>query len=107
MSRGDGHYKVGENVQVEAMVDLPQAKPEDVTVQLYCGPTSAAGEIENPQAIVMQHARRSWHRTTCFHRKNRLQNQRTTGVCSADFAGECRLGDSIRAGIDFVELKMC
>jgi starch phosphorylase len=54
---GNGHYKVGENVQVEALVDLPDIKPEDVSVQLYCGPTTAAGEIENPQALVMTHAK--------------------------------------------------
>jgi starch phosphorylase len=54
---GNGHYKVGENVQVEALVDLPDIKPEDVSVQLYCGPTTAAGEIENPQALVMAHAK--------------------------------------------------
>jgi glycogen phosphorylase len=54
---GNGHYKVGENVQVEALVDLPDIKPEEVSVQLYCGPTTAAGEIENPQALVMKHAK--------------------------------------------------
>jgi starch phosphorylase len=55
-SAGDGHYKVGQTVQVEAMVDLPSIKPDEVTVQLYCGPTSAAGNIENPQVHVMKHA---------------------------------------------------
>ncbi len=54
---GNGHYKVGENVQVEALIDLPDVKPEDVTVQLYCGPTSAAGAIDNPQALVMEYAK--------------------------------------------------
>jgi starch phosphorylase len=56
-SAGDGHYKVGQNVQVEAMVDLPGIKPDEVTVQLYCGPTSAAGNIESPQSLVMQHVK--------------------------------------------------
>jgi starch phosphorylase len=55
-SAGDGHYKVGQSVQVEALVDLPGIKPDEVTVQLYCGPTSAAGNIEKPQTVVMQHS---------------------------------------------------
>jgi starch phosphorylase len=55
-SAGDGHYKVGQSIQVEALVDLPNMKPDEITVQLYCGPTSAAGNIENPQALVMQHS---------------------------------------------------
>jgi starch phosphorylase len=54
---GNGHYKVGEAVQVEALVDLPDVKPEDVTVQLYYGSTSAGGEIEQPQALVMQYTK--------------------------------------------------
>jgi glycogen phosphorylase len=54
---GNGHYKVGENVQVEALVDLPDVKPDDVTVQLYCGPTNAAGQLENPQAVPMEHVK--------------------------------------------------
>jgi len=56
-SAGDGHYKVGQSVQVEALIDLPNIKPDEVTVQLYCGPTSAAGNIESPQSLVMQHAK--------------------------------------------------
>ena len=35
---GNGHFKVGETMQVEAMVDLPGIKPEELTVQLYCRP---------------------------------------------------------------------
>jgi starch phosphorylase len=56
-SSGDGHFKVGQTMQVEALVDLPAIDPKEVTVQLYCGPTSAAGNIENPQAILMNHAK--------------------------------------------------
>ena len=55
---GNGHYKVGDRMQVEALVDLPQdVRPNDLSVQLYAGPISAAGEIENPAALTMQHAR--------------------------------------------------
>jgi starch phosphorylase len=56
-SSGDGHFKVGQTMQVEAMIDLPAIDPKEVTVQLYCGPTSAAGNIENAQAILMEHTR--------------------------------------------------
>src|SRR3954468_12894229 len=35
---GNGHFKVGEQMQVEAMVDMPGVDPRDVTVQLYAGP---------------------------------------------------------------------
>ena len=52
---GDGHYKVGQSLRVEAMVDLPNVKPADVTVQLYFGPTTAAGSIEQPQTMSMTH----------------------------------------------------
>jgi starch phosphorylase len=40
---GNGHYKVGEAVEV--------------AVQLYYGSTSAAGEIEQPQALLMEHTK--------------------------------------------------
>ena len=54
---GNGHYRVGESVQVEALVDLPSLKPEDVRVQLYAGTVNATGNIENPQPLVMSHSR--------------------------------------------------
>jgi starch phosphorylase len=54
---GNGHFKVGQTMQVEAMVDLPGITPEDLTVQLYAGPISAKGEIEHPQALVMEHSK--------------------------------------------------
>ena len=52
---GNGHFKVGEQMRVEALVDLPGLVPNDVTVQLYAGRISARGEIEEPCAINMQH----------------------------------------------------
>ena len=54
---GDGHFKVGQSVEVEATVDLPNVRPSDVAVQLYCGPTTAAGGIDDPQVLSMKHAR--------------------------------------------------
>jgi glycogen phosphorylase len=54
---GNGHFKVGEQMQVEAMVDMPGVDPGDVTVQLYAGPINSRGEIEQPQALSMNHAK--------------------------------------------------
>lgn len=55
---GNGHYKVGETLQVEALVELPDLKPDHVRVQIYAGLIVGAGdEIENPQVIDMTHTR--------------------------------------------------
>ena len=54
---GNGHFKVGETMQVEAMIDLPGIDPDELTVQLYTGPVSAQGEIEQPQSLRMTHAK--------------------------------------------------
>jgi starch phosphorylase len=54
---GNGHFKVGDSMQVEALVDLPGVDPKDLTVQLYAGPINGRGEIEQPQALTMEHAR--------------------------------------------------
>jgi starch phosphorylase len=54
---GNGHFKVGDQMQVEALVDLPGLTPEDLKVQLYAGRINATGEIEQPQALTMQHVK--------------------------------------------------
>ena len=54
---GNGHFKVGDAMQVEALVDLPGVGPENLSVQLYCGAINGRGEIENPQALEMEHVR--------------------------------------------------
>jgi starch phosphorylase len=54
---GNGHYKVGETMQVEAMVDLPGLDPKDLQVQLYCGPINARGNIDSPAALTMEHSK--------------------------------------------------
>jgi starch phosphorylase len=54
---GNGHFKVGDSMQVEALVDLPGVDPKDLTVQLYAGPVSARGEITQPQALTMKYAK--------------------------------------------------
>jgi starch phosphorylase len=54
---GNGHYKVGEDMQVEALIDLPDIDPNDVAVELYCGPITATGQIGRPAVLRMNHAR--------------------------------------------------
>ncbi len=54
---GNGHYRVGEKMQVEALVDLPEIRPDDIIVEMFSGPISATGEIEHPQSLRMEHAR--------------------------------------------------
>jgi starch phosphorylase len=54
---GNGHYRVGEHMQVEALVELPDLSPEELQVQLYAGPISATGEIEQPQTLRMDHTK--------------------------------------------------
>ena len=54
---GNGHFKVGDMMQVEAMVDLPGISPDELNVELYTGPVSAQGEIERPQSLRMSHSR--------------------------------------------------
>ncbi len=54
---GDGHFKVGQTMQVEALLDLGDIQPDELIVEVYAGQINASGAIENPQAIVMTHAR--------------------------------------------------
>ncbi len=56
-SSGNGHFKVGENMQVEALVDLPEVDPAEVRVQLYAGAINAGGKIDQPQVMTMEHSR--------------------------------------------------
>ncbi len=52
---GTGHYNVGQQVHVEATLDMPDLSPTDLRVQLFAGPLSATGQIENPSVVPMQH----------------------------------------------------
>jgi starch phosphorylase len=54
---GNGHYHVGENMQVEALIDLPDIDPNDVAVELYAGPITATGQIGAPIVLRMAHAK--------------------------------------------------
>jgi starch phosphorylase len=52
---GNGHFKVGQSMQVEAMVDLGDLDPKDVQVQLYAGPITASGAIGDASPLGMEH----------------------------------------------------
>ena len=54
---GNGHYRVGESMQVEALVELPEIEPSELNVQLYAGPVNATGQIEMPTELSMQHTK--------------------------------------------------
>ncbi len=54
---GNGHYKVGEDVQVETLVDLPDLDPKELRVQLYAGEINSTGEIEAAQVVPMTHSK--------------------------------------------------
>lgn len=50
---GNGHYRVGESVQVDALIDMPDIDPQTLRVQLYAGPVNSAGSIEDPRVSPM------------------------------------------------------
>jgi starch phosphorylase len=54
---GNGHYKVGQNMDVEALLDLPDLDPNEVQVQLYAGQINASGQIEQPQSRPMKYVK--------------------------------------------------
>jgi starch phosphorylase len=52
---GNGNFKVGDTVQVDAMIDLPDLEPDDVAVELYAGTLNASGQIERPTLLRMKY----------------------------------------------------
>jgi len=54
---GNGHYRVGDNMQVEALVELADLDPAEIQVQLYAGPVNATGQIEQPSSLLMNHTK--------------------------------------------------
>jgi len=46
--------RVGKEVKVEAVVDLGQLTPQDVSVELYCGVLDEEGQLSDGQALQMQ-----------------------------------------------------
>jgi starch phosphorylase len=53
---GNGNFKVGDHVSVEALVDLPDLRPDDVAVELYAGTLNATGQIDSPTLLPMRHS---------------------------------------------------
>jgi len=54
---GNGHFKVGESMHVEALIDIPEIDPKELTVQLYAGPINATGQIDTPSTKPMELAK--------------------------------------------------
>jgi starch phosphorylase len=55
---GNGHYKVGQSMDVEALVDLPgDLKPEDLKVELYAGRLNATNQLESATPQIMKPTR--------------------------------------------------
>jgi starch phosphorylase len=54
---GNGHYRVGEQMQVETLVEMPDIDPSDLQVQLYAGRINATGQIEEATVQVMTHTK--------------------------------------------------
>jgi starch phosphorylase len=54
---GNGHYHVGENMEVEALIDLPDIDPKEIAVELYAGPITATGQIGAPTVLRMNHSK--------------------------------------------------
>jgi len=54
---GNGHYKVGERLTVEALLDIAEIDPGEIAVQLYAGQINATGQITNAQVLKMSHAK--------------------------------------------------
>ncbi len=45
---------VGEDLNVDALIGLGNIKPDDVTVEIYCGPLNSKGEITSPERVPME-----------------------------------------------------
>ena len=52
-SDGQKGMKVGESLDVHALIDLAALTPDDVTVELYHGMLNLSGEIANPTVLPM------------------------------------------------------
>ena len=88
------------------MVDMPGVDPEDVTVQLYAGPINSRGEIEQPQALSMNHAKALAPERHLFIGRIGLPQQRTAGLRDPDPAGNGGSRDALRTGVDYLELRV-
>jgi starch phosphorylase len=51
---GDGHYRVGETMTVEAVIAIPDAvDPRDLDVQLFSGRIDTSSRIVEPRVVPM------------------------------------------------------
>ncbi len=101
---GNGHFKVGESMQVEALVDLPGVDPDGIGRAALRRPgqrprrnRAAAGPDDDAQ-------QGDGPRTAPVHRQIRLPHQRPAGICHPNPARRGRSGDAVRAGFDRLEL---
>jgi len=57
---GSGHYKVGESINVEALIELPDLGTDlgtvEVRVQIYSGPVTSDQNIDRPQVTELSQA---------------------------------------------------
>ncbi len=96
---GNGHFKVGESMQVEAMVELPDMKPEDVKVQLYAGAINARGEIDRPQTLVMNYVRQAAPNTHLFTGKIECESSGRQGFAVRIIPGDADLATPFEPGL--------
>lgn len=96
---GNGHYKVGDTLQVEALVDIPQLDPKDISVQLYAGCLSATGEIEKAAPITMEHTRQMAPNRYLFTGKIQCQTSGRQGFAIRVLPGNPDMASPFEPGL--------
>lgn len=97
---GNGHYKVGEMLQVEALVELPELTPADVLVELYAGAVTSTGEdIENAQVLKMNHVREVAPQRHLFTGKIQCQTSGRQGFALRVIPGLADLATPFEPGL--------
>lgn len=55
---GNGHFRVGQTMSVDALIDIPQGLPLNLLkIEMFTGLLSSTGHIEHPHAVTMNHVR--------------------------------------------------
>jgi starch phosphorylase len=96
---GNGHYKVGDRMQVEALLDRSSVEPTDVSVQLYAGALDATGEIEHPQILDMTYARQLAPGRHLFTGTDRGPHERPTGFSLRVLPGHADMATPFEPGL--------
>jgi starch phosphorylase len=96
---GNGHYKVGDTLQVEALVDMPQLDPKDIEVQLYAGTISGTGEIEKATPVVMEHTRQMGPNRYLFTGKISCQTSGRQGFAIRVLPGNTDMATPFEPGL--------